>query len=89
MSLTGSEFLASQQGFLDLLSEGKFKHTNNPQLTSEVQNAQKLKSGQENQWKFAPIRKNETTGGLKAVSIAAWYRSVNKPRRRQIREVVV
>ena len=89
VSLTGSEFLASQQGFLDLLAEGKFKHTNNPQLTSEVQNAQKLKSGQEDQWKFAPIRKNETTGGLKAVSIAAWYRSVNKPRRRQIREVVV
>lgn len=89
VSLTGSEFLASQQGFLGLLSEGKFKHTNNPQLTSEVQNAQKLKSGQEDQWKFAPIRKNETTGGLKAVSIAAWYRSVNKPRRRQIREVVV
>ncbi len=89
VSLSGSEFLASQQGFLDLLSEGRFKHTNNPQLTGEVQNAQKLKSGQDDQWKFAPIRKTETTGGLKAVSLAAWYRSVNKPRRRQLREVTV
>ncbi len=89
VQLSGSEFLASQQGFLDLLNEGRFKHTNNPQLTSEVQNSQKVSSGQDSQWKFAPIRKNETTAGLKGVSIAAWYRSVNKPRRRHPREVVV
>lgn len=88
IQLTGTEFLASQQGFLDLLNEGRFKHTNNPQLTAEVQNAQKLKSSSDDQWKFAPIRKTETTAGLKGVSIAAWYRGVNRPKERQVREVI-
>lgn len=88
IQLTGTEFLASQQGFLDLLNEGRFKHTNNPQLTAEVQNAQKLKSGSDDQWKFAPIRKTETTAGLKGVSIAAWYRGVNRPKERKVREVI-
>ena len=88
IQLSGTEFLASQQGFLDLLNEGRFKHTNNPQLTAEVQNAQKLKSGSNDQWKFASIRKTETTAGLKGVSIAAWYRGVNSPKERQVREVI-
>ena len=53
-----------------------------------MQYAQKLKSGSNDQWKFAPIRKNETTAGLKGVSIAAWYRGVNRPKERQVREVI-
>ena len=88
IQLTGTEFLASQQGFLDLLNEGRFKHTNNPQLTAEVQNAHKLKSGSDDQWLFAQILKYETTDVLKGVSIAAWYRGVNRPKERQIREVI-
>ena len=87
VQLTGNEFLASQQGFIDLLNEGRFKHTDNVQLTEETRNAQKTKSG--DMWKFAPIRQQQTISGLKAVSEAAWYRSVNKPRERHPRTVTV
>lgn len=87
VQLTGNEFLASQQGFIDLLNEGRFKHTNNVQLTEETRNAQKVTSG--DMWKFAPIRSQSTIAGLKSVSIAAWYRSVNKPRRHERRTVIV
>ncbi len=85
--LMGNEFLASQQGFLDLLNSGKFKHTDNPQLVAEVSNAQRVDSG--DLWKFAPIAKEKTIVGLKALSEAAWYRSVEQPEEREYRVVEV
>lgn len=75
--LSGSEFLASQQGFYDMIESGKFKHTNQPDLMAEVRNAQKVKSGE--MWKFSNIDKSKSIAGLKALSEAAWYRSVNVP----------
>lgn len=77
VKLTGPEFLSSQQGFYDLIENGRFKHTNQPDLMSEVRNAQKIQSG--DQWKFANIDKSKSIAGLKALAEAAWYRSVNEP----------
>lgn len=79
--LSGSEFLASQQGFYDMIESGKFKHTNQPDLMDEVRNAQKVKSGE--MWKFSNIDKSRSIAGLKALSEAAWYRSVNTPREKK------
>lgn len=77
VKLTGPEFLASQQGFYDLIQKGKFKHTNQPDLMAEVRNSQKIQSG--DQWKFANTDKTKSISGLKALAEAAWYRSVNEP----------
>lgn len=77
VKLTGPEFLSSQQGFYDLLENGRFKHTNQPDLMSEVRNSQKVQSG--DQWKFASIDKSKSISGLKALAEAAWYRAVNEP----------
>ena len=75
IQLSGTEFLASQQGFMNMLNQGTFKHPNNPTLNSEVANAMQAKSGE--QWKFDNISKGVTVAGLKGVAEAAWYRSVN------------
>jgi hypothetical protein len=68
----GQEFLASQQGFLKLITSGIFKHPDSPMVAEEVHNAQREQSG--NLWKFSPIRTENTIAGLKALSMAAWYR---------------
>lgn len=86
IQLSGPEFLATQQGFVDLLNNGTFKHPDNPQLISETSNATKANSG--DMWKFVPIRKGETISGLKALSEAVWYRGVNKPQPKQAPQVV-
>lgn len=74
--LSGAEFLASQQGFVDALNNGRFKHTNQPELMAEVKNLQKVPSGES--WKFAPIDKSKSIAGLKALAEAVWYRTVNQ-----------
>ena len=86
IQLSGPEFLASQQGFVDLLNNGTFKHPDNPQLIEETSNASRAKSG--DMWKFVPIRKGETIAGLKALSEAVWYRGVNKPQETNQQQVV-
>lgn len=83
---TGPEFLASQQGFMDMLEDGKFRHPDNPGLLAEVRNAQKSESG--NGWKFMPIRPNVPVVGLKALSMAAWYRNTTKVQERRKLKVV-
>lgn len=80
VKFNGPEFLASQQGFLDLLQSGKFKNLGNPSLNDEVHNAQKSQSG--NGWKFTPIRPEHTLVGLKALTMATWYRSVTQVKER-------
>lgn len=86
VKLNGQEFLASQQGFMNLLEDGKFRHPDNPYLAAEVRNAQKTDSG--NGWKFTQIRPDTQVVGLKALSMAAWYRSVTKVKERRKLKVV-
>lgn len=80
VKLNNQEFLASQQGFMDLLNSGTFKHPNSPDLLAEVRNAQKRQSG--DLWKFSEIRQSKddgtpmTVAGLKGLAEAAWWRSV-------------
>ena len=81
VQLSGTEFLASQQGFMNMLNQGTFKHPNNPTLNAEVENASETKSG--DLWKFDNIRKGQTVAGLKGVAEAAWYRSVNLIRKEE------
>ena len=74
VQLNNQEFLASQQGFMDALNDGLFKHPNSPDLTDEVRNAQKRPSG--DLWKFDAIRQTHDDGrpatvtGLKGLAEA-------------------
>jgi len=86
--LTGSEFLASQQGFMDLLNKGDFKHTNNATLNEEVHNAMRVTAGKES-WKFASIQKGETVAGLKALAQAVWWRAAHQVKEVEQRTVYV
>ena len=91
VQLNNQEFLASQQGFMDALNSGLFKHPNSPDLTDEVRNAQKRASG--DLWKFDAIRQTHDDGrpatvtGLKGLAEAVWYRNVNKPQEKIRRTV--
>lgn len=86
VQLSGAEFLASQQGFMDVLENGRFKHTDQPELMAEVKNLQKIPSGAT--WKFAPINQARSIAGFKALCEAVWYRSVNQSENRSVPAVV-